>query len=166
MPVTPPITEYVWEAGGSLTSVEAEPLFPDGPPHETNIMKTKLHHFAYNIRPNTLELVLELFKKLDCHLDYREGDARWCIIAQDPNQLLQVIETNDKPISIKIKFNTHVGFLSDTPKKDIEEIKKWAEKKNLKFRQGSWSDRELWFDLPDLFVNFVIEIMHTSTTEE
>ena len=126
-------------------------------------MKPKLHHFAYNILPNTLENVLELFEKLGCSLDYREEGARWCMINQKPIPInIQIIETNDNPVPIEKKINTHIAFLSDTPKEDIEEIKKWAEGKGIEFRQGGWSDKELWFDFPKVFINFVVEIMHTS----
>ena len=75
---------------------------------------------------------------------------------------IQIIETQDQSIPIKKKINTHLAFLSKNPQEDIEKIKQWSEDKNIKFRQGGWSDKELWFDFPDLFVNFVIEIMHTS----
>jgi len=129
-------------------------------------MNTTLHHFAYNITPNNLELFLELMDKFDCSLAYREGDARWCMIEQKPIPVdIQIIETEDKIAPIEIKTNIHIAFLSDNPKLNIEEIKKWTESKNIKFRQGSWSDKEMWFDLPDIFVNFVIEIMHTSVIE-
>ncbi len=129
-------------------------------------MKIKLHHLAYNIKPNSLELVLELLEKLGCTLSYREKNARWCMIKQKPIHLsIQIIETKDQSIPIKKKINTHIAFLSKTPKEDIEEIKQWSEDKDIKFRQGGWSDKELWFDFPDLFVNFVIEIMHTSLIE-
>ena len=124
-------------------------------------MKVKLHHFAYNITPNNLELVLELLEKLGCTLAYREKDARWCMIQQKPIPInIQMIEIKDQPITIEKKTNAHIAFLSDAPKEDIEEIKQWSENKGVKFRQGGWSDKELWFDLPDVFINFVIEIMH------
>lgn len=129
-------------------------------------MKVKLHHFAYNTRPNSLELVLELLEKLGCTIAYREKQARWCMIEQKPTPInIQMIETKDQPVPIEKKVNTHIAFLSDSPKKDIEEIKQWLEAKNVNFRQGGWSDKELWFDLPDVFINFVIEIMHTSIIE-
>lgn len=129
-------------------------------------MNVKLHHFAYNITPNSLELVIELLDKLGCTLDYREKNARWCMIQQKPNPIdIQIIETNDKIIPFEIKTNTHISFLSDTPKEDIDEIKKWAKTKGVAFKHGGWSDKELWFDFPELFVNFVIEIMHTSVVE-
>ncbi len=129
-------------------------------------METKLHHFAFNITPNKLELVIELLEKFGCKLVYREGDARWCMIRQEPIPIdIQVIETEDKHIPIEKKINTHIAFISDTQKEDVEEIKQWAEDKGIAFRHGGWSDRELWFDLPDVFINFVIEIMHTSIIE-
>ncbi len=129
-------------------------------------MKVKLHHFAYTIRPNSLELVLETLEKLGCRLAYREKNARWCIIEQKPIHIgIQIIETGDRRIPIEEKINTHISFLSDSPKEDIKELKEWFESKNIKFRQGSWSDKQLWFDLPDAFTNFVIEIMHSSVAE-
>ena len=123
-------------------------------------MNVKLHHFAYNIAPNSLELVLKLLEKLGCVLVYREKNARWCMIQQKPISIsIQMIETKDQPISIERKINTHIAFLTDTPKEDVEEIRRYLESKYIKFRQGKWSDKELWFDLPDVFTNFVIEIL-------
>ncbi len=132
---------------------------------EKNI-KIKLHHFAYNIKPNTLELVIELLEQLACTVSYREKNARWCMMEQKPILIdVQFIETQYKSIPTKNKINTHIAFLTNDPQKYIKQIKKWAINKNLKFTQGKWSDKELWFDLPDLFVNFVIEIMHTSVVK-
>ncbi len=129
-------------------------------------MNVRLHHFAYNIRPNTLELVLELLEKLGCTLTYREENARWCIIEQKPIPIgIQMIEIDDQPIPIKKKINTHIAFLSYAPKEDVKIIKNWLKEKDVNFRQGGWSDKELWFDLPDIFINFVIEIMHASVVE-
>jgi hypothetical protein len=129
-------------------------------------MKSILHHFAYNITPKNLELVIELFEKLGCALAYREDGARWCMIKQNSIPIdIQVIETNDSEIPIEKRINTHIAFISDTHNEDLEEVRKWAEEKGIEFRQGGWSDKELWFDLPGIFVNFVIEIMHTSVAE-
>ena len=129
-------------------------------------MKTTLHHFAYNIQPNTLENCLELFDLLGCTIAYQVEGARWCQIEQKPIPVdIQIIEVNENPVDIKKKTNTHIAFLSDDPHGDILVIKKWAENKKINFRDGGWSDRELWFDLPDIFTNFVVEIMHTSIVE-
>ena len=130
-------------------------------------MKARLHHFAYNITPNNLELVLELLEKMGCSLSYRGGNKRWCMIEQKPIPIdIQIIEIQDAPISdIDKKINTHIAFLSYNPKEDILELEKWAQNKGTSFANGGWSEKELWFDLPDIFVNFVVEIMHTSIVE-
>jgi hypothetical protein len=121
-----------------------------------------LHHFAYSITPHTLELVLELFEMFGCSLGYRKGDARWCIIEQKPIPVdLQLIEVNNIPVTvIDLKLNTHIAFLSDDPVRVVDMVRMWAQEKNVAFRDGGWSERELWFDLPEVFVNFVIEVMH------
>ena len=132
-------------------------------------MKLILHHFAYNLKPDTLEFAIELFKQLGCIISYRKKGARWCIVEQKQKQKqkpigIQLIETKDKAISTKIKVSTHIAFLSNSPEDDIKKIKKWVESKNKKFVYGTWSNKEHWFDVPEVFTNFVIEIMHTSIT--
>ncbi|MGM5487754.1 MAG: hypothetical protein ACQESG_02285 [Nanobdellota archaeon] len=127
-------------------------------------MDVRLHHFAYTIRPDCLELVLELLERLGCTISYKEKG--WCMIEQKPIPIdIQLIETEDQLIPIEKKMNTHIAFLSDTPGEDIAEIMEWCKRKGINTRQGGWSERELWFDLPDVFVNFVIEIMHSSIVE-
>lgn len=130
-------------------------------------IKTRLHHFACNIKPDKLEMTLELFALLGCTIAYKKDNERWCNIEQKPISIdIQIIETNDESIPIEKKVNTHIAFLSDSPREDIQKIKKWSEDKNLKFQQGEWSNKELWFDFPDIFINFVIEIMHTSIIKQ
>jgi len=47
-------------------------------------MKIRLHHFVYNIRPDTLEIVVELFQELNFSISYQEENARWCLVKQNP----------------------------------------------------------------------------------
>ncbi len=129
-------------------------------------MSPKLHHFAFNIKPNTLELVLEMFKIFDCTLSFRDGSSRWCMIEQKPLAIdIQIVEKNDKQIPTEIKTSTHIAFLSECPAEDIQKIENWAKENSLTFQKGGWSEKELWFDLPDIFLNFVIEVMHTSVVK-
>ena len=86
------------------------------------------------------------------------------MINQAPSNInIQVSEVSDQPIAdLNKKIQTHIAFISEDPQKVINVIKEWANKKGFSFREGKWSDTELYFDLPDLFVNFAIEVMHTS----
>ena len=126
-------------------------------------MKTTLHHFAYNVAPGSLEFVLELFKELGCSLSYRKNESRWCMIKQQKSSTsIQIIETKEKPKPTEIKKNTHIAFITDNAEKDIHTIENWLKGKNIRMIKGAWSKNEFWFDLPDIFVNFVIEIMSKS----
>jgi len=130
-------------------------------------MNPKLHHFCFNVKSGSLDLVLDMFKELGCSLTYREGDTDWFMVGQKGIPIdIQITEVKKKPLLTRDKISTHVAFLSNSPKKDIEKIGEWAKKNNVEFKQGGWSDEEKWFDLPDVFVNFVVEIMHTSVVEE
>jgi len=129
-------------------------------------INAKLHHFAYNIKPNTLEKFLEIFELLWCTLSYREWEKRWCMIEQKSLKIdIQIIETENKNINIDEKIKSHIAFLSNSPKKDIENIEKFAVENKLNFRKWGWNDKEFWFDFSDIFNNFVVEIMHTSVVE-
>lgn len=122
-----------------------------------------LHHCAKRIAPNSLEFVMELFIQLDCRKWYWEDGARWAMIEQEgKSMIVQFIETDQKPQATEEKRNSHIAFLSDDPKKDIAEMRAWIESKGFKCNDGAWSDREFYFDCPDVFVDFVVEIMHTS----
>ena len=88
------------------------------------------------------------------------------MVAQDKVDIdIQIIETEDKNINIDEKIKTHIAFLSDDPKKDIEKIEFFAFNNKLNFQKWGWNDKEFWFDFTDIFNNFVVEIMHTSVVE-
>ncbi len=121
----------------------------------------KLHHTAKRIAPNSLEFVMALFEELGCLESYWAHGARWAMIEQkDCDTIVQFIETDQLPQPTKDKINSHIAFLSRDPKEDISSIKKWITKQNRKICIGSWSDKELYFDCPEVFIDFVIEIMH------
>jgi len=128
---------------------------------------TTLHHVAYSIAPNTLETVFEVFGHLGCTMSYREKGARWCLVEQEGVSIkIQLIETADVPVYDRgVRTNTHIAFISDEPRKVLEIVRTWTHTRGVSFREGGWSERELWFDLPDVFKNFVVEVMHTSVVE-
>lgn len=64
------------------------------------------------------------------------------------------------------KHNSHLGFISSRPTEDRESIRQWSDDRGLATELGQWSDRELWIDLPDVFLDFVIEVMDRGILEE
>jgi len=57
------------------------------------------------------------------------------------------------------KLRSQVAFLSHTPQADLQRLAEWAQAKGLQAMVGSYSDREFYLDLPEAFVDFVIEAM-------
>ncbi len=129
-------------------------------------MILKLHHVSCNIQQGSLELIIELFEIFGCNISYRKGKERWAMIEQKPLKFdIQLIETKEKILKTTEKLNTHICFISDNPKEEIQKIITWANSKKIDFVTGSWSETEHWFDLPKIFTNFVIEVMHSSIDE-
>lgn len=128
----------------------------------------RIHHYCQNITKGNLELVVEMYKLLKFKVVYTPPNKDWIMVGQDePRFAIQIIQADDKPIEdIDKKRQTHIAFLSDNPQAVIDGIEKWAKNKGIKFRQGGWSAIERYFDLPDIFVNFVVEVMHTSIENE
>ena len=57
------------------------------------------------------------------------------------------------------KRRSQVSFLSDTPREDLLTLAAWFEARGLSAGVGAYSDREFFLDVPDAFVDFVIEAM-------
>lgn len=129
----------------------------------------RLHHYCQNISKGYLETVIEMYALFNCRVVYRPPKGQgWAMVGQDQLRFaIQIAEVEDKPIAdINQKKKVHVAFISDDPKGLISKVEKWASSKNLKFREGGWSPIERYFDLSDIFVNFVVEVMHTTIEKE
>jgi len=107
---------------------------------------------------------MDLFKELGCEVFHQNLKERWGLFKKD-GCIIQVVECPVEPLCSDKKIASHIGFISDNPEAEVERIKKWAEEKGLEFVQGSWSDLEFWFDLPEFFNDFVIEIMNRKILE-
>ncbi len=64
------------------------------------------------------------------------------------------------------KHGSHLDFVSSHPVQDRETIRQWSEGRGLVTELGQWSDRELWIDLPEVFLDFVIEVMDRRILDE
>jgi hypothetical protein len=128
---------------------------------------TRLHHSAYKIAKNSLPQVIELFKILGCEITYKPDGQSWAMMGQSGLKYdIQLVETDESPAAtIETKKGTHLAFISDDPQGVIDEIRLWAEGGKIKLISGKWTEKEQYFDLPDLFINFVIEVLHLSVEE-
>lgn len=125
-----------------------------------------LHHCAKRIRPQTLQFVMALFEELGCKKSYWEEGATWAMIEQEGKDIdIQFIETDQEPQKMEVKRNSHIAFLSDNPKEDLKKVEEWVKGQGHQFSSGAWSDKELYFDCPKVFIDFVIEIMDRSIIE-
>lgn len=79
---------------------------------------------------------------------------------------IQLIESKGQTLEGETRPNSQIAFISDRPREDIEKVRVWAEQRGVKFTQNAWSEMEFYFDLPELFVDWVVEVMHTSILEE
>jgi hypothetical protein len=57
------------------------------------------------------------------------------------------------------KLRSQVSFLDEAPRAALERLADWARGRGLAAEIGAYSDREFWLDLPEAFVDFVIEAM-------
>jgi hypothetical protein len=63
------------------------------------------------------------------------------------------------------KLRSQVSFLSETPREALDALAAWFESRGLAASVGAYSDREFYLDVPDAFVDFVIEAMRPELAE-
>ncbi|MDB5188062.1 MAG: hypothetical protein JWO50_582 [Candidatus Kaiserbacteria bacterium] len=126
----------------------------------------RLHHTAKRIQRGSLGNVIEMFALLGCKVSYRPEGNGWAMIGQEGlNFDIQLIEVDGIPLEGETRRDSQISFVSENPTDHINKVHIWAEEKNLTFIQKSWNEREHYFDLPDLFVDWVVEVMHISVVE-
>jgi hypothetical protein len=124
----------------------------------------KLNHVANRITKGHLDLILELFTtQLGFKLLRRIPTDIW-LRQSGSNVDIQFCET-DSPIATGDKHNSHISFLSRTPEADLKKLATWFENRGKSARLGSWSDREFYLDVPEVFVDFAIESMTPDLAE-
>lgn len=124
----------------------------------------QLHHYALRIRPMMLDSAIKVFEYLWFTVSYRPSNSNtWAMIKYaGADTRIQFIETDSFTEETEKKRNSHIAFISQNPEKELEKIKKTIESMWLQYIQWSRSDKEFYFDCPDIFIDFVIEIMNTS----
>ena len=57
------------------------------------------------------------------------------------------------------KSRSQIAFLSEHPEEELRQLADWIEKKGYKTIVLGYSDKEFFLDMPDVFIDFVIEAM-------
>jgi len=119
----------------------------------------KLHHCAYKITPGSSSIIQEFCGVVGGKLVWEGFDqGREIAMEFDDNFRIQFSEKSEQPRDSVFKHESHIGFISTNPVKDMERISEWFSKKQVAIRRGQWSERELWLDCPKIFIDFVIEV--------
>jgi hypothetical protein len=124
-----------------------------------------LDHCANRITKGTVGLIEKLFvEELGFRLLRGLPDEIW-LRQGDANVDIQFCETNEQPISDPDKQNSHIAFISDKPREELEKLATWFKERGYKTKIGSWSDKEFYLDAPEVFVDFSIEAMYPEVAE-
>jgi len=57
------------------------------------------------------------------------------------------------------KIFNQIGFVSDDAAADVEAVEQWCENRGLRTVTGNYGPGFLWIDAPDVFADFVLEVM-------
>lgn len=120
----------------------------------------KLHHCAYMIVHGNSSLMQDFCEFLGATLIWEGVDQGREIAMQFKNGFsIQFSEIHEPISKSSNKKETHFAFSSKNPVEDLKKIRLWFEQQNIIVKTGSWSETELWLDCPEIFINFVIEIL-------
>lgn len=125
----------------------------------------QLHHSAHQVAAGSKDLVTELFtSKLGFREVFRNELA--VLLRQDQKNVdIQFIAKFPGPgVEREEKILSHIGFTSDSPIEDLKELQEWFRERGHESEIGQYyddTDMDLWFDVPGVFLDFVIEVVHT-----
>lgn len=119
----------------------------------------KLHHCAYKVVMESSGLMQRFCESFGAKLIWEGKDqGREIVMMFEEGMCIQFSEVHEKIIHSKNKKETHIAFSSQDPEKDVLIMGDWFNKKGVKTITGRWSDKELWIDCPEVFIDFVIEV--------
>lgn len=118
----------------------------------------KLDHCSYRIAAGSLDLIVALFtERLGFHVLRRAATAVW--MRRDGAGVDIQFKESPAPPGGGDRHNSHIAFLSETPREDLEALAGWFRERGRTARIGAWSEREFYLDVSDVFVEFALEAM-------
>ena len=140
----------------------------------------ELNHCAFRVYEDDFDMVVTFFiEKLGFRLLRRKGNIVWmrqgetCVDIQ-----LSASDTEPETTGFDIdalrqenhrelcdKSRSQIAFLSDQPEKELRQLADELERKGYRTIVLGYSDKEFFLDIPDVFVDFVIEAMTPDCAE-
>jgi hypothetical protein len=118
----------------------------------------KLNHAANRLDAKHFETIVDMLKTRLGFTELRRTDRAIWLRQPGANVDLQFSRSQIANRDAD-KLRSQVSFLSETPRQDLEELASWARERALKAEVAAYSDREFYLDVPEAFVDFVIEAM-------
>jgi hypothetical protein len=118
----------------------------------------RLNHAANRLAATHFETVVEMMKTRLGFVELRRTERAIWLRQPGANVDLQFSRSPTANRDTD-KLRSQVSFLSETPREDLEELAAWTHEHGLKAEVGAYSDREFYLDVPEAFVDFVIEAM-------
>ncbi len=118
----------------------------------------KFNHVANRLDPRYFDTVTEMLKSQLGFVELRRTERSIWLRQPGTNVDLQ-FSRSDTGNRDPDKRRSQVSFLSDTPRAALDDLAAWAEAHGLHATVGAYSDKEFFLDMPEAFVDFVIEAM-------
>jgi hypothetical protein len=118
----------------------------------------KFNHIAQRVDTRHFETVVALLRERLGFRELRRTDRSIWLRQPGSNIDLQLSRSETLHRDAD-KRRSQVSFLSDTPREALEALAEWLRARGLAAEVGSYSEREFFLDIPEAFVDFVIEAM-------
>lgn len=118
----------------------------------------KLNHAANRLDAKHFETIVDMLRARLGFVELRRTDRAIWLRQPGANVDLQFSRSQSANRDAD-KLRSQVSFLSETPRQDLEDLASWAHERGLKAEVAAYSDREFYLDIPEAFVDFVIEAM-------
>ncbi len=118
----------------------------------------KLNHVANRLDDRYFGLVVEMLKANLGFIELRQTERATWLRQPGANVDLQ-FNRSDTIDRAADKSRSQVSFLSENPQAALEDLAAWAQAHGMEATVGSYSEREFFLDIPQAFVDFVVEAM-------
>jgi hypothetical protein len=140
----------------------------------------ELNHCAFRVYRKDFEMVISFFtEKLGFKVLRRKGAVIW-MRQGEATVDIQLSASDTKPETQNLdidrlrgkdhrelcdKSRSQIAFLSEQPEKELQQLAAEIEKKGYKTIVLGYSEKEFFLDIPEVFIDFVIEAMTPECAE-